>query len=127
MRVSSVCPSCARPAFSKGRSECIYCGAALQPVVTGKVTATDSGRPVEVPADALKPVPPGAAPSPGFVGEMPAWMRMDVRVNPVRRFLGSGWFVFILVAAIVVAAILVIATTIDNHQPPGWNPPPAGR
>jgi len=46
MKVSGVCPNCGRATASKGRSECLYCGASLDPVATGVITAPGSGEPV---------------------------------------------------------------------------------
>lgn len=49
MKVAAICPGCSRPASSKGRTVCLYCGAPLQPVVTGQVSAAQSGVAIEVP------------------------------------------------------------------------------
>lgn len=51
MKVAAICPTCSRPASSKGRSVCLYCGAPLQPVVTGQVSAAESGVAIDVPPE----------------------------------------------------------------------------
>ena len=70
MKVRAVCSACGRPASSPGRSECLYCGAPLAPVVTGTVTAEGSGRPVAVAPGNLKAPVPAAPPQ----AEKPGWM-----------------------------------------------------
>ena len=130
MRVRAVCPACGRPASSPGRSECLYCGAPLAPVVTGTVSAAGSGKPVTVAPENLKrPAPgaPAALPPAVATAPKPGWMRYGAEDRPVARFFESGWVRFFLVVAFVLAGILAIATLIDDHRPPGFVQEPVGR
>ena len=121
MKVRAVCPSCGRPASSPGRSDCLYCGAPLAPVVTGTVSAAGSGTPIEVPDGRLKGPPPAVPPP----APRPAWMDYEAEVRPVARYFESGWVRLLLVAAFVLAGILVLAKVIDDHRPPGYTEAPA--
>jgi len=123
VKVRAVCPACGRPASSPGRSECLYCGAPLAPVVTGTVTAEGSGRPVAVAPGNLKAPAPAAPPK----AEKPGWMRCEAEERPVARFFENGWVRFILVVAFVLAGILAIASLIDDHRPPGYVQDPVPR
>lgn len=121
MKVRAVCPACGRPASSAGRSECLYCGAPLAPVVTGSVPAAGSGRPVTVdPANLKGPPPPVPPPA-----QKPAWMRYEEDERPLARLLESGWVRFLLVVALVLAAVFGVARLIDDQRPPGYVQDPA--
>ena len=116
MKVRAVCPSCGRPASSPGRSDCLYCGAPLAPVVTGSVTAAGSGRPIEVDESKRK----GPAPAVPPREPRPAWMDYEAEDRPISRLLESGWVRLLLVAAFVLAGVLGLAKLIDDHRPAGY-------
>jgi hypothetical protein len=127
VKVRAVCRACGRPASSPGRSECLYCGAPLAPVVTGTVSAAGSGKPVTVAPENLKSPAPASAPAAQPSEPKPAWMSFGAEERPGARFFGNGWVRFFLVVAFVLAGILAIAGLIDDHRPPGFVQEPLGR
>ena len=117
VKVSAVCPACGRPASSKGRSVCLYCGAPLTPVATGKVSAAGSGRPIEVEEAHVKaPAAPPPPPRP-----RPGWMDVHDDRGPVARLLSRSWVRAALVVAVILFMIFWIGKAIDDHRPPGYS------
>lgn len=133
MKVSGICPSCGRPASSKGRAECLYCGAPLDPVATGTVSATGSGRPV-APAggDATMPlaqdgspaapkgpratIVPRKPPVPNLYEER-ARRQQEEGINPIREFVSTGTGKFVLWAGGIGLAIFGLVSLIEHFQP----------
>jgi len=115
MKVASVCPACGRPASTKGRSECLYCGARLLPVETGVVKAAGSGSPIAVDKEQLKVPPPVERPAPPRLDA--PWLRQTDPVSPALLFFRSGWTRFLLIGALLLLAILGLGKLIEDHQP----------
>lgn len=131
MKVSGVCPNCGRPTASKGRSECLYCGATVEAVPTGAVTAPGSGA----------PLPPSAAPPSGapFAAPGPASPPRRVTVeraravpnlyaerakrmqaegeNPVAEFFRSGTGKVAIWVGSIAVVIWILFATIEHFQP----------
>ncbi|MBL8111396.1 MAG: hypothetical protein JNK60_00805 [Acidobacteria bacterium] len=111
MKVAAICPTCSRPASTKGRSVCLYCGAPLQPVVTGKVSAAQSGIAIDVPPELRREARASAAP-----------VAISVPVVPVPRpslwrALGDRPLVAALLWCLGVgAAILFLGSFIAEQQ-----------
>lgn len=124
MKVASVCPACGRPASTKGRSECLYCGARLLPVETGTVRAAGSGAPIEVEESRLKVPPPVERPAPPRLDA--PWLRVSETQGPVELFFRSPRVRFVLVVSFILLAILGLGRFIESRQP-GSHPAPAVR
>ncbi len=111
MKVAAICPTCSRPAASKGRAVCLYCGAPLQPVTTGQVSAAQSGVAIEVPAHLrreARETPPKVTVSLPEIPESPPSVWSELRQRPL--LLALLWFVG------VGAAILFLGTFISREQ-----------
>jgi hypothetical protein len=115
MKVASVCPACGRPASTKGRSECLYCGVRLLPVETGVVKAAGSGAPIAVDERRLKVAPPAERPEPPRLDA--PWLRQTEPVSPARLFFRSAWTRFLLIGALLLLSILGLGKLIEDHQP----------
>jgi hypothetical protein len=125
MKVASICPACGRPASTKGRSECVYCGARLLPVETGTVSAAGSGTPIAVSPENLKAPPPPGPPSPPRLDA--PWLRVSEAEPPARRFLRNGWVRFALAVSFILLAILGLGRFIEEQRPGPHRQAPAAR